>query len=555
MSRSPRRKPTKKQPTETRSTLLAPVDAWLIDALGGGQMTSSRQVVNAKSALNVPAWLAAIRCISEDTAKLPIGIYKRGNGTSTELPDHPLNYLLNTEPNTDMSAMSYWETTVAHALAWSGGYSEIIRDATGRAVALYPLDPTTVHPVRDTAGRLVYRVQMAGRGEIVLQQADVFHVHGLSFDGICGYDTASLGKETVGNALAALKYSGTFFGNGANVGGVISHPNALDPKAREALREALTRRYSGAENGHRLMVLEEGAKFEKTTVDPAKSMMIESLKFSVDDIARIFRIPAHKLGSLDRATFSNIEEQNQNYIDETLTGWTLRIEQEIRRKLLLPSERNLEIRHDFSALLKGDNNSQADYYGKLFLNGFITQNEVARRMNLPQLGPDGDKYYRPVNIQPVDLPPPQPAIPHPGGELPTDATPDAADASQDAATRAAATHEKLLAATLRRLLRGEQDKVRRYSKDFAAEHKIREYYENMFAHRQDEVMEVVESLAINANRYIDARNEARNILNRHIERSVKESTDAALVESWLGARPDEVAHEEIARLVGIKGNI
>lgn len=540
------KKPAVSKP-EVRSTLLAPIDAWLIDALGGGQQTSSRQVVNAKSALWVPAWLAAIKCISEDKAKLPIGLFRKSAGTSEELPDHPLNYLLNTEPNEDMSAMSFWETLVSHALAWSGGYAEIVRDSAGRPTGLYPLDPTTIKPSRDAAGRLVYRVMTGTNGYIVLQQRDVFHVHGLSFDGICGYDMASLAKETVGNALAALKFSGSFYGNGANIGGFLQHPNSLDPKARETLRDALSMRYSGAENGHKIMVLEEGMKFEKTTVDPAKSMLIESLKFSVDDIARIFRIPAHKLGSLDRATFSNIEEQNQNYIDETLSSWCLRIEQEAKRKLLLPSERTLDIKHSFQDLLKGDLNSQADYYGKMFLNGFINQNTVCQRLGFPQLGPDGDKYYRPSNIQPVDQPAPLPVAPP---IVPQDANASDTEAV-DASKRAAATHSHLLASSLRRLLHVEQDKVLRYSKDYASAGKIKAFYSDHAKNRVGDIAEVLESFRTNAALAFDSASEAKNILNRHVERSLSESADLQVVESWLGLRADEVAEDEIKRLGGL----
>ncbi len=459
-----------------------------------------------------------------------------------------------------MTAFSFWQTLVSHALAWGGGYAEIVRDGTGRPVALWPLDPTTVQPWHDPKtispeyryGKLVYRVQLQAHSYVVLQQTEILHMHGLSFDGICGYDLASIAKEAVGNLLASYRYSGSFFGTGTNTGGLLTTSDKIDAKALENLRSQMQQRYSGAENGHRIMILDKGFQFQKMTSDPQKSMMIESMAFGVQDIARIFRIPPSKLGDHSHSTFSNIEELNQNYIDETLSGWSVGITQECKRKLLLPSERGLDIKHDFTDMLKGDSEAQADYFGKLFLNGFISQNEVCRRLNLPQQGPDGDKYYRPANIVPVEEPDPVPAVLPDPQNTPKEAP--QAPPSDDPGARAASTHITLLASTLRRLLRIEQEKIQRFRPHFGAEHKIQEFYQNHGNVRFGDVVEILESFRQNAKLTFDSKAEANDIIKRHVERSLNESKDCLLVDGWLGARADEFAKNEIQRLMETRAN-
>ncbi len=527
---------------------LTPAAAWIMGLDIGGS-SSAGERVNSKTALNVPAVFAAVQVISQDVAKLKFEIVDDSKNDYQVLNNHPLNRLLNKSPNSEMTAISLWEFLISQALIKMGGYAIIDRDVSGKPIALRPIEGSRTEPVRAADGRLVYRYKDEKGNEEILEQIDVIHIKPLTNDGICGLDVINLAKNVIGNALAAYKFSGKFFENGTNTSGYYTTPNKLDDKSKEALKK--NREYKGADNAFKTQVFDNGITFNRTGIDPDKAQMLESMKFSGLDVCKYFRIPPHKIGILDGSNYSTTEEANQMYVDETLSTWSERVCQEVERKLLLPSEvGRISIHHSFANFIKGSA-ATADYYGKLWQYGFVTQNEVARKLHLPQIGEDGDKYYITAQVVPQE---PDPEAMEPADPIPAPApSPEPVTQPGDgAAARALGTHTKLLSGAIRRLLKTEQDKVQRFSKTLHSEFKIKEYYdgwETELAERSEGIREVLESLKDNTDLKFNPHNTAIDILKRHMQLSKSESIDLNKVDSWLGTRAVDFAKNEISQLV------
>lgn len=369
-----------------------PLRAWLL----GEDYSRGSVVVNETTALGIAAYFASIRNISEDTGKLPLRFFlPRRDGGKEAVPRHDLLRLLNKQFNPSMSAMTGWETMVSHALGWQGGFFEIIRDSnSGEAIELWPLDPRKITVKQDgTREPVRYEVRRPNGGTDVLNDMDVFHLHGLGFDGFTGYIIARIGKTSIGPALAANQFRFSFFQNGAIQSTVIEVPESWSELAAENFRKDFNKKHQGAGNAYRTAVLEKGAKIQNVGTDPEKSQLVQTLKFNVEDVARWFRIPPNKIGHLDKSAFSNITEENRNYVIDTLQPWSIRICQEIARKLLAPADRDIIIEHDFGLLLEADLEKRIDALLTEFQMGMHSTNDLLRRANREEIGPDGDKRF------------------------------------------------------------------------------------------------------------------------------------------------------------------
>jgi len=374
---------------------------WLVEWAQRGGPTASGETVNEETALGLIAYLACIKNVSEDIAKLPFGIYRGLTPSGSELlRDHPVTRLLHHEANDEMTAMSFRETMTAHAMGWKGGFAEIVRDRSGIPLALYPLDPTQVQRMRDYGpeGRLYYSV--AGQR---FERFDIFDIHGLGFDGITGYVLASLAREPIGNFLATQKFAGSFFGNGTVTTGVIEAPEAMSETAFKHLRESFHERHGGGKNAHKPIILEEGAKWTAQTANAEQSQMIESLYFGIEEVCRLFRVPPHKVQHLLRATFSNIEMQALEYVQDTLLAWLCRWEQEVWRKLLLPRERKeLFAKHNVNMLLRGDTSARSTFYREMFNIGAFSTNEIRDKEDMNPID-GGDAHFVNAALVPLDM--------------------------------------------------------------------------------------------------------------------------------------------------------
>jgi HK97 family phage portal protein len=382
--------------------------------LFGVQPTSTGLPVNEYTALNFSAVYAADAIISGDVASLPLPLYKlRKDGGKERFVDSKLYELMHDAPNPEMTSMVFRETLQSHVNLWGNGYAEIERDQVTRPIALWPITPDRVTPFRD--GRnLMYRVVNPGRPDVFLEPMQMLHIPGLGFNGIEGYSVVSLARESIGLGLATERFGGTFFGSGSSFGGVLSFKRQrMDKEFKQGVRESIDAMHTGVDRAHRFLLLGDEAKYERLGIPPNDAQFLETRRFQVTEIARWFLIPPHKLGDLERATFSNIEQQDIEYYKSGLRRWLVRWEQELNRKLISPLERKLQkFEHNVEGLLRGDSQARAEFNSKMFNIGAYSINMILEKENMNPIGPEGDVHFVPVNMTPARLAmegPPKPA--------------------------------------------------------------------------------------------------------------------------------------------------
>ena len=308
----------------------------------------SGEKVDEKSAMQIATVYACVRLLAETVAGLPLHLYRMKDGSNAKerAVDHPLYKLLYRQPNPEMTSFSFRETMMTHLLLWGNSYAQIIRDGKNNVLALYPLLPEYVETDRDEKGQIYYiyhaytdEVPGEQNKDIYFRYDEVFHVPGLGFNGLVGFSPIAMMKNSLGTTLAVEKYGSSFFRNGAQPSGVLEHPGVL--KNPEKIRENWSDVYGGANNAHKVAVLEEGMQYKAISLPPEDSQFLSTRQFGVNEICRIFRVPPHMVQDLEHATFSNIEHQSIDFVVHTLTPWLVRFEQAIIKDLLLPDEQDL----------------------------------------------------------------------------------------------------------------------------------------------------------------------------------------------------------------------
>lgn len=325
-----------------------------------GRSTSGKSV-NEMTAMQTTAVYACVRILSEAIASLPIHVYRYKDGGKEMVCDHPLYTLLHDEPNPEMTSFVFRETLMSHLLIWGNAYAQIVRNGKGEVLSLYPLLPNKMSVERDSNGVLYYvysrysdeNPNMKKMGDIILRQEDVLHIPGLGFDGLIGYSPIAMARNAVGMTMACEEYGASFFANGANPGGVLEHPGVLKDPAK--VRDSWNAVYRGTTNAHKIAVLEEGMKYQQIGIPPEEAQFLETRKFQINEIARLFRIPPHMVGDLEKSSFSNIEQQSLEFVKYTLDPWVIRWEQALKKSLFLPEEKKeFFIKLNVDGLLRGD---------------------------------------------------------------------------------------------------------------------------------------------------------------------------------------------------------
>lgn len=387
-----------------KSTLANP-EQRLLDALGS-QPTSSGIRVTEENAMRASAVFACVRILAETVASLPVHVYRRlPAGGKERATKHPLYSLLHDLPNPEITSFSFRETAMAHLCLWGNAYAEIEYDGAGRIRALWPLPPWRVQVERDPATqRLKYIVTLDNGERQALDVSRVFHVPALSFNGLVGISPIRwAAREAIGLALATEQFGARFFDQGTNIGGVVTHPKTLSEQASRNLRESINETYAGLGKSHRIMLLEEGMKYERIGIPPEEAQFLETRKFQVTEIARIFRVPPHMLADLERATFSNIEHQSIEFVTHTIRPWLVRWEQAIYRDLLFPDERKeYFVEFNVDGLLRGDIESRYRAYAIGRQWGWLSANDIREMENKNPI-PGGDVYWAPVNMIPAEM--------------------------------------------------------------------------------------------------------------------------------------------------------
>lgn len=355
--------------------------------------SSSGKSVSQTSALSVTAVYSCVRILSEAIAGLPLHTYKcRSNGGKEKAIDHPLYFILHDEPNPEMTSFVFRETMMSHLLLWGNAYAQILRNGKGDVIALYPLAPNRMTVDRASNGRIYYTYstsdddnpKLKSKGQVYLKAEDVLHIPGLGFDGLVGYSPIAMARNAIGMAMACEEYGAKFFANGASPSGVLEHPSTI--KNPDKLRESWNSLFKGSSNSHQIAVLEEGLKYQPISISPNEAQFLETRKFQINEIARIFRIPPHMIGDLEKSSFSNIEQQSLEFVKYTLDPWVTRWEQSICRRLFKDSEKaEYFVKFNVDGLLRGDYQSRMNGYATGRQNGWLSANDIRELENMNQI--------------------------------------------------------------------------------------------------------------------------------------------------------------------------
>ena len=360
--------------------------------------------------MQMTAVYSCVRILAEAVAGLPLHLYRyKEDGGKEKATDHPLYLLLHDEPNPEMSSFVFRETLMTHLLLWGNAYAQIIRNGKGEVMALYPLMPNKMSVDRDENGQLYYtytrsaeEAKTAETGRVILLPKDVLHIPGLGFDGLVGYSPIAMAKNAIGLAIATEEYGAKFFANGAAPSGVLEHPGTIKDPSR--VREAWQSQFGGSANSGKIAVLEEGMKYTPISISPEQAQFLETRKFQINEIARIFRVPPHMVGDLEKSSFSNIEQQSLEFVKYTLDPWVVRWEQSIARTLLSEEEkRTCFVKFNLEGLLRGDYASRMNGYATARQNGWMSANDIRELENLDRIPAEegGDLYLINGNMLPL----------------------------------------------------------------------------------------------------------------------------------------------------------
>ena len=370
--------------------------------------SSSGTNVNERSAMQMTAVYACVRVLAESLASLPLHLYYRNGSSREKAEEHPLFFLLHDEPNPEMTSYVFRETLMTHLLLFGNAYAQILRNGKGEVLGLYPLMPNRVRVERDDSGRLYYRYTRfdtepptMNNDQVILTPQEVLHIPGLSYDGLVGFSPIAACRNAVGAGIAAETYSSRFFANGAAPSGVLEHPGLI--RNPEKLRESWNAAYGGSRNAGKVAILEEGMKFTPVSISPQDAQLLETRKFTVEEICRIFRVPPHLVQNLDRATFNNIEQMSIDFVMYSLMPWLVRWEQSMSKALLSREDKKqYEIRFNVDGLLRGSHKERYEAYAVGINNGFLCPNDVRRLENMDVI-PDGDIFMVQGAMMPLDM--------------------------------------------------------------------------------------------------------------------------------------------------------
>ena len=389
---------------ERRGRQVAPAQ----DSFGGGgfwmQGSASGEEVTEESAQTFSALQAAIRVLSESIATLPFPVYERtGEDSRRKAREHPLYPIINDEPNSEMSAVAFWSCMMFRALLRGNGYAEIERNrGDGRVIAMWPIHPDRVS-LKRIGGELVYRVSGKG-GNVTLRSEDMFDLRALASDGLRGRDLTVIGRDSIGLSLAAQRFGAMFFGNGSQLTGWIERPKEA-PEWGEKAQARFKEEWAAGRTGRNNLgtaILEEGMKWHQSGVAPENAQFLETRDFQNTEASRLIGTQPHLIGDLRRATFSNIEHQGIEFVVHSVRPWAVRIEQEVKRKLIPLAERATffaEINLD--GLQRGDMTARFNAYRIGREMGHYTANDTRRLENENPIGPEGDVHHVPLNWVPM----------------------------------------------------------------------------------------------------------------------------------------------------------
>jgi len=383
--------------------------------LGGGAAflmgrSNAGTVVNEQTAMQLTAVYACVRVLAESIAGLPLHLYEYEGTGKKKATSHLLYRLMHDRPNPEMTSFVFRETMMTHLLLSGNAYAHKIFNNRGDLIALYPLMPNRVSVERDADKRIIYRYTFAdddaegGYRVAKLSRSEVFHIPGLGFNGLVGFSPIAMAKNALGMGMAAEEFGSKFFANGAQPSGVLEHPGVL--KDHEKLRTSWQAAFGGSSNSNKVAVLEEGLKYTPISLPPDQAQFLETRKFQVNEIARMFRVPPHMIGDLEKSSFSNIEHQSIEFVMYTLNAWVARWEQSMFSDLLPARDQEKYFwKFNVDGLLRGDYLSRMNGYAIARQNGWMSADDIRELENMDKLpeGAGGDLYLINGNMLPLNM--------------------------------------------------------------------------------------------------------------------------------------------------------
>lgn len=376
--------------------------AWAVDddrwyaPIGSIRKSATGLDVTEYTALAFSAVYACVRLISETIASLPLFLFRKTQEGKERAESNPLYTLMHDQPNPEISSMLYRETCMMHLLLYGNSYSEIVWDGAQRPKALWPITPSRVTP-RRVHGAIIYEVMLPDGKQTLIQREDMLHIPGLGFNGLVGMSPMEHFREIIGLGLATQEYGARFFGNNARPAGVLEHPAKLGQEAAERLRTSWEAMHKGLSNSHRVAILEEGMKFHEIAISQEAAQYLQTRQFQIEEVCRIYGVPPHLIGAVDKA-FTNIEQQNTEFVTLTIRPWLVRIEQIYNAALLTnTTRRSFFFEHSVDALLRGDIGTRYNAYAIARQQGWMNVNEIRAKENMNAI-PNGDIYLQPLNM-------------------------------------------------------------------------------------------------------------------------------------------------------------
>jgi len=366
--------------------------------------------VNEDAAMNLASVSACVRAITSPISSIPFQVYRRDGAGRMPAPEHPLYPILHDEPNPEMTSQVFRETLLYHLLIWGNAYAQIVREKSGRVKALYPLLPNQMDVRRDQSGEIFYTYWRSEddkrkgdkTGQVIFRKESVLHIPGLSYNGLVGYSPIAMARNAIGLAIATEEYGASFFANSANPSGILEHAKTLEHK--DAIRETWESLYRGGSRARGLAILEEGLTFKTISVPPEDAQFLQTRRFQVEEICRIFNVPPHIIFDMERSTFNNVEHMSLGFVLYSLNPWVSRLEQSFNQALLLPSEKpeyftNINV----DGLLRGNYEARMKGYSVGRQNGWLSANDIRKLENMNPIPAErgGDKYL--INGNMCDL--------------------------------------------------------------------------------------------------------------------------------------------------------
>ena len=366
------------------------------NSIGGNPVLSGNRVTES-NAMGLSAHFACVRLIATTLASLPIHVYERTKNGKIQRPDHPVAQLLRLRPNPDMTSFSFIEALQAQISNRGKAFAEIVFDRKGYPAELWPIEPGVIQPQRKDNGSIIYKYN---NSDTILPAWKVLHIPGLSFDGINSFSPVQLFRQSFGTSMAVEEYGARFFGQGTNVGGFLEHPQKLSKEAYDRLKTEMAIKYQGLQNSHGIIVLEEGMKYTRLGMAMEDIQFIESRKFTATEMARIHGVPPHLIADLEKATFSNIEEQGIEAVTYLFRPWAIRWEQALDSKLFTEEEQQrFYIKFEIDGLLRGNIKARYEAYSIGLNNGFLNADEVREKEDMnPMPNGEGKIFRFPLNM-------------------------------------------------------------------------------------------------------------------------------------------------------------